>query len=128
MIADLIHPRTWIVLLLAFAIALMMMYAAGIAIDMPMSRHATTSHANDKWNAENISATMNNGGCGPISVYVCPNDKVIMTCTSPSDPRKLLGLVTGHTDRQIITGYTSRIRHWDKKTSKCTYTGSLVTP
>lgn len=126
MIADLLHPRTWIVLAIAFILALWMM---GISIlDIPKTIHAGTAHADQKWNAASIQMTMSKGDCGEVQVFTCSDDTTIYTCQSPSDPKKLLGLVVGSTDQQVITGYTARANHWTGKTDSCSLSGSFVTP
>ena len=91
--------------------------------NIPLSDHAKNEHKNQKWNAASILTTINNGGCGQVDVYACSNDTLIYTCQSPSDPTKLLGLVVGQTVKQVITGYSSRASHWNKKTGKCDYLG-----
>jgi len=95
---------------------------------IPLTDHASNAHVSQKWNASNILTTMTGGGCGTVTVYVCKNDTTIYTCQSPTDPKKLLGLVTGSTDKAVITGFTSRISFWINKVKGCDQIGGGLAP
>ena len=82
---------------------------------LPQTDHAQSAHQNQKWNTAAIVTAMSGGNCGTVSIYACSDDTLIYTCQSPTDPKKLLGLVVGQTNNQIITGYASRASHWNSK-------------
>lgn len=115
-----LNPKVLFILVVFALISWLIVGPAMIQIlDYPRTQHATTSHIQQRWNVDTIGAAMTGGGCGPVTVSVC-EDTVIYTCKSPTDPKKLLGMVIGRWNRVIITAYASRASHWTNKTNKCT--------
>ena len=83
--------------------------------DAPLTKHAEESHAEEAWNATKVKDYFDAKGCKPSSYYCASEDTDVYYCVSPDDPAKAIGLIIGHTVRQIITGYTGPLEYWQNR-------------
>jgi len=80
--------------------------------DLPLSPHAKTSHAQEKWNASSIQSFFRNEGCKPFN-YACPDgDRSISWCSVPGKAGKAIGLIIYKATQKIVTGFQSDLDYW----------------
>ena len=90
-------------------------WAATTDTDLPLTRHAQTSHASQKWNAVTINEYMRTSGC-QVKEYLCPNGTIkVRYCQNPDNPELSLGLFVGAEIEQIISGFTGRESYWKNR-------------
>jgi hypothetical protein len=78
-----------------------------------LTSHATGGHLMQAWNATNISEYMSSGGCMP-KMYVCEADDIeVYYCEM--NRGKSIGLIVGHTVRQVITGLMAKTSWWERR-------------
>lgn len=121
----------WVLAILALLAALISLMVAPRVADLPSlpgSKHAGEAHEGQAWDAAAIAATMSNGGCGPVEVYLCSDDTYLYTCADPTNAARMLGLRVGATQQQIITGHVAREAYWKRQASKCVHVGNGLTP
>lgn len=111
----------WPIILLMVVFALPVMVAPGVSSlpSLPKTDHAIGSHSKQDWNATSIALAMSNGGCGPVSIFSCPDDKYIYTCKAPGKADRLLGLIVGKTSGKVVTGYIGSRVEWESDTDFC---------
>ncbi len=80
--------------------------------DLPLSSHAKTSHAQEKWNAVSIQSFFKDGGCKP-SNYSCPDgERSVSWCTVPGKSMQAIGLIIYKTANKIATGFKADLDYW----------------
>lgn len=103
------HQRTnYLPLLLIALVAAILAYGA-----LPKTDHAYNGHTTQKWNVHNIQSYFDAGKCKP-TVYVC-NDLDIEIHYCEMDNKNSIGLVIGHTVREIVTGFMARTTYWKSR-------------
>ena len=84
--------------------------------DAPLTKHAEESHAEEAWNATKVQEYFQQKGCQPSGYYCESEDVDVFYCDSPNEPGKAIGLIIGHTVKQIVTGFVAPKNYW---TSRC---------
>jgi hypothetical protein len=77
---------------------------------LELTDHAKTSHTEQVWNVETISQHISANKCVPHEYYCEAEDYDVVYCEL--EVGKSIGLVIGHTIRQIITGYAGTTEYW----------------
>lgn len=117
-----LKPRSLLLLALLALLAYMAVAIPKIA-DLPLTGHAIDGHKGQKWEAATIVSAMTGGNCGPVNVYLCPDDTYVYTCQDPDNAGRLLGLRVGVTSGLIVTGHTAKASYWQGQTASCDYMG-----
>lgn len=95
---------------------------AAVAVGaLPLTDHATTSHADEPVNASSLAALVSIGMCRDMKVYDCPEEATIKILCKVGK-NVVGGLVIGiraDGTQQIITGYAARSSYWESNTSRC---------
>jgi len=78
--------------------------------DLPLTRHAQTSHAGQTWNATTIQEYMHK--CTP-NEYICPNGVRVKWCEIK--PGLSIGLFVGEQMKQVISGFAARTEYWQSR-------------
>ena len=92
---------------------------------LPLTQHALDGHAKEDWNAATIKSLFANKSCYP-SNYICSADDLeVHYCKLTEDMLRgdlikyvgmKVGLVIGHTVKQIVTGFvTSDDGYWESR-------------
>ena len=78
--------------------------------DLPLTRHAQTSHVGQTWRAETIQEYMKS--CTP-NEYICPNGVRVKWCEIK--PGLSIGLFVGEQVKQVISGFAARTEYWKNR-------------
>jgi uncharacterized protein (UPF0333 family) len=117
--------RKNILILFFLFIAIIVWYALGT---MPLTSHATESHANEAINAGAVVSAVTAGACRKIEVYDCPDEGTIKVLCKMGD-KVWGGLIIGidlQGNHKIITGYGARKSYWDNNVDGCRYMGGAL--
>lgn len=113
-----------IILIAMLLIAVATVVALPRLDDLPMTRHAQTSHVGQKVDALKMKKIITNGNCKDMKVYKCDYDDTFkVMCNLGPDLRG--GLLIGATVHQVITGYSGRTDYWDGVLSRCSVEDDL---
>ncbi len=80
--------------------------------DLPLSSHAQTSHAQEKWNASSIQNFFRDRGCKPFNYDCDDGDRSISWCSVPGKAGKAIGLIIYRATQKIATGFQSDLDYW----------------
>ncbi len=76
----------------------------------PLTKHAETSHATQKWNPTTIKAYMEAGNCEPTK-YAC-HALMSEVYYCQINPDKAIGLVVAEMTQKVITGFMASLDYW----------------
>ncbi|MHC4748340.1 MAG: hypothetical protein ACYTFW_00565 [Planctomycetota bacterium] len=110
-----------LIILVASVLATLIAIAVG---GIPLTKHAETSHVDDKINATTLAALVVGGTCKDMKVYDCPEDatiKILCKVGRNTVGGLIIGIRADGT-RQIITGYAARPEYWYNNVKGCTET------
>lgn len=113
------HSGVILLLIIAFVL-----FAIAVGT-LPFTKHAETSHADEKINASSMVALVTAGACRDMQVYDCPDDATIKILCKVGN-NVVGGLVIGvNADgtHHVITGYAGRGAYWNNKVDGCYYMG-----
>lgn len=98
----------------AWPFILIVLLLVGLAYGtLPRTKHADVTRQDAKWNPVTIQDYFNKGKCKP-NIDICQAEDFEVHWCEVNDGMSI-GLVIGHTIRQVITGYMARTNYWSNK-------------